>query len=141
MDNFLTPVLVLIIWSLIIWCVMYARRIPAMKKAGIDPDSGRNPDGEWKSLMPDHAQFAAHNYNHLMEQPTIFYALMFYIQISGFATGDTMAHRLAWAYVVLRILHSLVQITVNKVLIRFSLFSLGTIVLIVMALRALADVL
>lgn len=141
MDNFLTPVLVLIVWSLIIWCVMYARRLPAMTKLKIDPDSARNPDGDWKDIMPDHAQFAAHNYNHLMEQPTIFYALMFYIQISGFAEGDTMAHRLAWAYVILRVLHSLVQITVNKVMIRFGLFSLGTIVLIIMALRAVADVL
>ena len=140
MDNFLTPVLALIIWSLIIWCVMYARRIPAMQKAGIDPDKGRNPDGDWKALMPDHAQFAAHNYNHLMEQPTIFYALMFYIQISGFAIGDTMALRLAWAYVILRVLHSLVQITVNKVMIRFGLFSVSTIILIVMALRAVSDV-
>jgi len=97
MDNFLTPVLVLIVWSLLIWCVMYARRI--------------------------------------------FYALMFYLQISGFAEGDTMAHRLAWAYVILRVLHSLVQVTVNKVMLRFGLFTISTIVLIVMALRAVADVL
>lgn len=134
MYDFLTPVLALIIWSLIIWCVMYARRIPAMNKAGIAPDSAKSPDGSWKTKMPDTVQYAAHNYNHLMEQPTIFYALMFYLQISGMNDG-LFAH-LAWVYVILRILHSLVQITFNKVMIRFSLFTLSTLVLIFIALRA-----
>lgn len=84
--------------------------------------------------MPEGAQYAAHNYNHLMEQPTIFYALMFYLQLSG--QGDSLALKLAWVYVILRVLHSLVQITINKVMIRFSLFSLGSLILIVMAVRA-----
>lgn len=140
MDQFLTPVLALIIWTLIIWVVMYVRRIPGMNKARIAPDSARNPDGDWKAKLPEHTQWAAHNYNHLLEQPTIFYALMFYLHISEFATGDTMALRLAWAYVILRVLHSFVQITVNKVMLRFGLFSLSTLVLIWMVGRAVADV-
>lgn len=109
-----------------------------MTKAGISPDAAQRPDGAWKQQMPDAPQFAAHNYNHLMEQPTIFYALMFYISLSEINDG-LFAH-LAWAYVILRILHSLVQITVNKVMVRFSIFTLSTIVLIVMALRALSMV-
>jgi hypothetical protein len=131
MSNFLTPVLVLILWSLVIWCVMYARRIPAMNKAKIAPDTARNPDGEWKAKMPEYAQFAAHNYNHLMEQPTIFYALMFYISLTDGASSLMLY--CAWGYVILRILHSLVQITVNKVMARFSLFALSTLILIIMA--------
>jgi len=131
MSYFLTPVLVLILWSLVVWCIMYARRIPAMQKAKIAPDTAKSPDGDWKSKMPEGAQYAAHNYNHLMEQPTIFYALMFYIALTGGESG-LMAH-LGWAYVILRVLHSLVQITSNKVMVRFSIFTLSTIVLIVMA--------
>jgi len=131
MDNFLTPVLALIVWSLIIWCVMYARRIPAMQKAKIAPDTAKSPDGDWKSKMPEGVQYAAHNYNHLMEQPTIFYALMFYIHLTGGMTD--MMLNLAWGYVILRVLHSLVQIMVNKVMVRFSLFVLSTILLIIMA--------
>lgn len=131
MSHFLTPVLALILWSLIIWCIMYARRIPAMQKARIAPDTAKSPDGDWKSKMPARAQYAAHNYNHLMEQPTIFYALMFYIALTGGESG--LMGQLAWAYVVLRIIHSLVQITSNKVMIRFSVFTLSTLVLIVMA--------
>ena len=138
MYHFLTPVLALIIWSLIVWCVMYVRRIPAMQKHKIAPDTAKNPDGDWKGKLPDSVQYAAHNYNHLMEQPTIFYALMFYLQLSGL--NDGMFAHLAWVYVILRILHSLVQITINKVIVRFAVFSLSTIVLIFMALRAAAIV-
>jgi len=131
MSHFLAPVLVLILWSLIVWAVMYARRIPAMQKAKIDPDSAKSPDGDWKAKMPEGAQYAAHNYNHLMEQPTIFYALMFYIALTN-GESSLMGY-LAWGYVILRVIHSLVQITSNKVMVRFSIFSISTIVLIVMA--------
>lgn len=138
MGQFLTPVLALIVWSLIIWCVMYARRIPAMNKAGINPQDAAFPGS--LNVLPAATRAAADNYNHLMEQPTIFYALMFYLQLSGSANGDTMALRLAWAYVILRVLHSLIQVTVNTVMIRFGLFSISTIVLIVMALRSVSDI-
>lgn len=131
MSHFLTPVLALIIWTLIMWGVMYARRIPAMKAIKIDPDSAKSPDGDWKEIMPAKAQYAAHNYNHLMEQPTIFYALMFYIALTGGESG--LMGALAWAYVVLRVIHSLIQISSNKVMVRFAIFTLSTIMLIVMA--------
>ena len=101
-----------------------------MKAANIAPDDARSPDSDWKSKMPKSAQFAAHNYNHLMEQPTIFYALMFTIFLMDKTCGMTLC--LAWAYVALRVVHSLVQVTTNKVMIRFSLFSLSTLVLIAM---------
>ena len=131
MSHFLAPVLALILWSLIIWCVMYARRIPAMQKAKIDPDTAKSPDGDWKDKMPVKVQAAAHNYNHLMEQPTIFYALMFYIVLTN-GQSSLMGY-LAWAFVILRVLHSLVQVSAGKVIVRFAIFSLSTIVLIVMA--------
>lgn len=134
MDQFLTPVIALIVWSLIIWCVMYARRIPAMSKAGIDPQDAAFPGS--LNVLPNTARAAADNYNHLMEQPTIFYALMFYLQLSG--QGDSLALNLAWGYVILRVLHSLIQVTVNKVVLRFGLFATSTLVLIVMALRGVS---
>lgn len=139
MSHFLAPVLALIIWSLIIWCVLYVRRIPAMQAAKIAPDMAASPDGDWKSKMPIRAQYAAHNYNHLMEQPTIFYALMFTIFLMEQITP--LALYCAWGYVALRILHSLVQVTINKVMLRFSVFALSTILLIIMALSTLVGVL
>lgn len=125
----LTPVLALICWTLLVWCLMYVRRIPAMGAAGVDPEDARHPgslDG-----LPSRVRAAADNYNHLHEQPTIFYALAFYTALAG--NGSDLAVTLAWAYVGLRVLHSVVQTTINKVMIRFSLFALSSLVLIALA--------
>jgi hypothetical protein len=127
----LTPVLALVTWTLIIWIWMYAVRIPAMNAAKMDPQNARHPgslDG-----LPSSVRQVADNYNHLFEQPTIFYALIFYIYLAG--KPDVIAVDLAWAYVVLRVVHSLIQCTINRVTLRFTVFTLSTVVLMVMAVR------
>ncbi len=129
----LIPVLVLIIWTLIIWVWMYATKIPAMQKAKIDPEVALHPGG--LTMLPSKVRVIGDNYNHLHEQPTIFYALAFYTHLVG--TGDTINIWLAWVFVGLRIVHSLAQIIVKKVMVRFPLFVLATIVLIVLATRNL----
>jgi hypothetical protein len=136
--QFLTPVLVLVTWTLIMWIWMYATRIPAMNKAGVDPQDAAHP-GTWAHRIPSSVRAVADNYNHLHEQPTIFYALMFFAALTG--GGDATALRLAWAYVILRVLHSLVQATFNRVIVRFSIFSLATLTLMVLAARQLLRVL
>ncbi len=136
-DSVLLPVLALIIWSLIIWVWMYATRLPAMQKAGINPDDARHPgalDG-----LPASARQVADNYNHLMEQPTIFYALAFFTVLAGHDGG--LAVTLAWVYVGLRVIHSLVQCTINRVMLRFTVFSISTVVLGIWAVRELMSVL
>ncbi|MBN9566271.1 MAG: MAPEG family protein [Alphaproteobacteria bacterium] len=132
MTSILTPVLALIILSLIVWIWMYATRIPAMQKARINPQDARFPGS--LDVLPDSARQVADNYNHLMEQPTIFYALVFYIYLSG--GQDTLYIWLAWAYVALRVVHTLIQCTANVVNLRFTVFSLSTLVLMAMAVRA-----
>lgn len=129
MSVILTPVLALIVWSLIVWVWMYATRIPAIQAAGIDPDKARFPGS--LDVLPDRVRGVADNYNHLMEQPTIFYALVFYIYLAG--REAQIAVWLAWAYVILRIVHSLIQGTVNRVTLRFGVFALSTLCLIAMA--------
>ena len=122
--QFLTPVLLLVAWTLVMWVWMYATRIPAMKEAGIDPQDAAYP-GTWAHrLRRPSVRSVADNYNHLHEQPTIFYAL-----------------GLAWAYVVLRVVHSLVQATFNRVIVRFSVFATATIVLLAFTARELLRVL
>ena len=132
--GFLHPVLALIIWTLLVWVIMYARRIPAMQAARIHPETAKSPDGDWKSKLPLKTQAVAHNYNHLMEQPTLFYALMFYLYLTE-NTGMVIFY-LACAYVLLRIGHTLVQIQAGKVMIRFSLFTLSTLCLIGMVVMS-----
>ena len=75
--HFLYPVLALVVWTLVMWLWMYATRIPAMQKAGINPDDARHPGNSYGDKIPPNVRSVADNYNHLHEQPTIFYALMF----------------------------------------------------------------
>jgi hypothetical protein len=132
-NNLITPVMALVAWSLVMWLWMYVQRMPAMSKAGIKPQDAAFP-GSLNGL-PASARQAADNYNHLMEQPTIFYAAALAIQVAGHV--EPIVVHLAWAYVVLRVLHSLVQASINIVLLRFALFSAATIVLAIMVVREL----
>jgi hypothetical protein len=133
MNTMIAPVMALVAWSLLIWLWMYARRIPAMLKAGIKPQDAAHPGS--LDVLPAGPRQAADNYNHLMEQPTIFYAAALAIAVAGHADG--WAVHFAWVYVGLRVAHSLVQVTVNIVNLRFLLFSLSTITLAVMVVREL----
>ena len=134
MDNaMLTPVLALITWTLIIWAWMYATRIPAMQAANIDANNAQHP-GSLDDL-PSNVRAIADNYNHLHEQPTVFYALAFYTQLAGNADG--LAVNMAWAYVILRVAHSIVQNIIHTVMLRFGVFALSWLVLVAMTLRNL----
>ncbi len=132
----LKPVVALMIWTMIMWAWMYATRIPAMSKSP-DIDTANLKGGTGKdldNLLPDHIQWKAHNYNHLHEQPTLFYAVALLLAMIGH--GDGQHALLAWIYVGLRIAHSLVQATANKVMVRFVLFALSSLVLIAMIFHA-----
>ena len=132
--HFLAPVLVLIAWTLVMWVWLYATRLPAMRAARIEPqDAARR--GSWEERIPARVRSVADNYNHLHEQPTIFYALMFFAALTGGA--DAVSLTLAWIYVVSRVVHSLIQATVNRVLWRFSVFSVASAVLFVFTIRQL----
>jgi hypothetical protein len=131
LDSFLTPVLALIVWTLIVWIWMYATRLPAIQRAKVDPQSAKHPGS--LDHLPSHVRAVADNYNHLLEQPVIFYALMFYVDLVGH--GDHFALWLAWIYVGLRVVHSLVQNTSNYVPLRFFVFALSTVALMIMAGR------
>ena len=135
--EFLSPVLALVAWTLVMWVWMYATRIPAMQAAGIDPQDAAYP-GTWSHRLRPGVRSVADNYNHLHEQPTIFYALMFFAALTG--GGDATALALAWAYVALRVLHSLVQATFNRVVVRFSIFALASLVLMAFTARELVRV-
>jgi hypothetical protein len=129
----LTPVVALVAWSLIIWLWMYATRLPAMSRAKMKPDSNA-PRGEQMNQLPAPVRWKADNYNHLMEQPTIFYAITLALALLG--QGDGFNLTLAWIYVGLRIVHSLLQVLINKIEVRFVLFALSTFALIGLTINA-----
>ena len=131
----LQPVVALLAWSAIMFLWMYATRIPAMNAAKVDPDRiVRDPDAKLDRLLPPEVQWKAHNYNHLHEAPTVFYAIAIVLAIVG--PGDGLNAWLGWAYVALRVVHSLVQATVNKVIARFALFALSSLVLLALIVHA-----
>jgi len=132
----LAPVVALVAWTLVIMLWMAVARRRAFAQMGVSfgnipPGSrGANLDGK----APDEAQWKSHNYNHLMEQPTIFYAIALTLALMDFGGGINFW--LAWGYVGFRVLHSLVQCTVNIVAIRFPLFLLASLCLLGLTIHA-----
>ena len=131
----LQPVVVLAAWTMVMWVWMYATRLPAMRAAQIDTRNlvGSTPGG-LDTMLPDKVQWKAHNYNHLHEAPTVFYAVAIVLAIIG--AGDGANAVLAWVYVGLRIVHSLVQAISNRVMVRFLIFALSSVVLMVLIFHA-----
>ncbi|XOV84568.1 MAG: MAPEG family protein [bacterium] len=133
----LYPVLGLICWTFVMWLWMYATRIPAMQKAAIDVEE-LSRTGAPLTLPPEVAR-VADNYNHLHEQPTLFYALVLTAAMLG--AVDSIQVILAWGYVGIRVIHSLVQATRNVIIVRFGVFALGSVVLLALLLRTIYSVL
>jgi hypothetical protein len=130
------PVLALIGWTFVMWVWMYATRIPAMAKLKIDPQEAART-GE-KLKLPPTVTRVADNYNHLHEQPTLFYALALAAHVS---VTDSLNVQLAWAYVAIRVIHSILQATVNIITLRFLIFTIGTAVLLAILVRTVLMVL
>jgi hypothetical protein len=132
----LAPVVALVAWSLLIMLWMAVARFGVFRQMGITlknipPGSrGVNLDGK----APDEAQWKSHNYMHLMEQPTIFYAIVLVLALMGMNHPINVA--LAWGYVGFRVVHSIVQSTINKVAIRFPLFALASLCLVGLTVHA-----
>jgi hypothetical protein len=131
----LAPAAVLILWTVIMLLWMLAIRVPALMKARIPREKTIGARGsDLDGVLPRELQWKAHNYNHLMEQPTIFYAVVLILAVVGHGTGLNVT--LAWIYVVLRIAHSLWQSLVNSIPVRSGLFALSSIALGWLAINA-----
>ena len=127
--DIIAPMMILVAWTMVMWAWMYATRIPAIAAAKMELDPNA-PRGSQLQQLPAKVRWKADNYNHLMEQPTIFYALVLGLAVLG--EGDGINLYMAWAYVVVRIVHSLVQALVNNIMLRFGLFALSNIPLLVL---------
>ena len=140
----LAPAAALILWSILMLVWMALTRFPAMAQlaksrrsegkstGGIARAGGRGQDLE--GVIPDSVNWKAHNYTHLMEQPTLFYAVVLILAMVG-PTQDMVVA--AWIYTGLRIAHSLWQALVNTIPVRLTLFLLSTFALSYLAIRAL----
>ena len=133
----LGPVVALAAWTMVMWVWMYATRIPAINKLPQDGSAGADvgwTSAKLEALLAPSIQWKAHNYNHLHEAPTVFYAICIVLAMIG--QGDNLNATIAWAYVAIRIVHSIWHATVNKVMVRFALFALSSIALIMLVTHA-----
>jgi hypothetical protein len=132
----LAPAAVLVAWSIVMLLWMMVTRLPALQKARIPAErtvGGRGVD--LNGILPPKIMWKAHHYDHLMEQPTLFYAVVLILAVIGHGTGFNAT--LAWIYVGLRVVHSIWQATVNTIPVRLGLFALSTIALGFLAASAL----
>jgi hypothetical protein len=127
------PVIALVLWTFVMVAWLYATRIPAIVRAKIVFDQTQ-PAAAFHAQLPPSVRWKADNYDHLLQQPTLFYAVALVLSFAGAA--DRLNIGLAWLYVTLRVAHSLVQATVNVIMIRFSVFAVATLVLLALTVRA-----
>lgn len=132
----LGPVVALVAWSLVVMVWMAIARGREFKRMGINrsniPDGARGVDLDGKA--DPRAQWKSHNYNHLMEQPTLFYAIVFALILMRFDAPINVW--LAWGYVGFRIVHSLIQCTSNIVRYRLTVFALASFCLLGLTVHA-----
>lgn len=119
----LLPLLAMVALTLLVWVRLYAVRIPEMKRSRIDPQ--RLAGSADKHLLKDTR--ASDNFINLFEVPVLFYVLVLATMLSGISDGALLG--LAWAFVGLRVLHSLIQCSYNRVMHRFAVYALATVTL------------
>lgn len=135
----IAPVIALVCWTLVVMVWLGFERVSNIRRLRLSPDAGKSAR-ELDALLPVRARQVSANYMHLMEQPTVFYAVCLSLQLLG-QGADPVNLGLAWGYVGLRVLHSLVHATFNDVRLRFALFLASSAALIALTVRAAHGVL
>lgn len=130
----LAPVVALVLWSVAMWVWMYATRIPAIRRLPPGEIDASIPGRAMMEKLPPRVRWKADNYNHLMEQPTVFYATTLTLALLG--AGEAINLWLAWTYVGLRVAHSLFQALVNVIPVRFLIYVVGNVPLVWLAVNA-----
>jgi hypothetical protein len=117
-----------------VWVLLYVRRIGYTVKHRIHPQRLTTPE-RGKALIPDDVNYPAYN---LFELPVVFYALCLCLYVTGNVDQTYVAA--AWVFFVLRVLHSIVHCTFNRVIVRFCLYALSSLALWFMLARAAIDI-
>ncbi len=131
----LQPMLAMFVLTAVVWVVLYARRLPAMRRAGVPTQQYTTPD-RGASLLPESVSYPANNFRNLFELPVLFYALCLYLHVTGSADGVDVAA--AWVFFAFRAVHSAIHCTVNIVILRFAAYFVSSVALFFMIARAVA---
>ena len=125
--SILDPMLAMLAWSGLIVAILLMTRIPAVVRQWGNLQFAKHSD-ELRPKMPEKFRYVTDNYNHIFEQPTLFYAVLIYIQLADTTSWTNVS--LAWAYVCLRVIHSAIQLTSNNVSWRAASFATSSLILI-----------
>ena len=112
----LAPFLGMMLLTALVWVYMYARRLGFIKANRIRPQDLATPE-EAAKLLPESVTLPANNIRNLLEVPVLFYVLCLYLFVTKSADGLHVAS--AWAFLALRVVHSIIHCTVNVVVLRF----------------------
>ena len=123
----LYPLFALAAWTLIVLVLIPIARVRSVRQREIGPDDFKYGES---AKVPGHVSVSNRNYMNLLELPMLFYVVGILLYVTGGASYVTIA--LAWAYVVLRVVHSLIHLTYNKVLHRLTAFTLSNVVIVVL---------
>ena len=134
----LVPMLGVMVLTAVVWCVLYARRIPAMHRANRPVQEYTTPE-KGTLQLPEAVSYPANNFRNLFELPVLFYALCLYLHVTGTtAQPDVVA---AWVFFIFRVAHSTIHCTVNIVMARFATYAVAALALWFMLARAVWGVL
>ena len=129
----LMPMLGVMTLTAVVWLVLYARRLPAIAKAGKPAQAYTTPD-KGAALLPDEVNYPAYNFRNLFELPVLFYALCLYLYVTG--TAEQIDVIAAWVFFGFRVAHSIIHSTVNIVKARFATYCIAALALWFMLARA-----
>lgn len=138
--SFIQPIVGMIGVTASVWGWMYIKRLRYLQSAGIDPQTIRTPD-KLRALLPESVNLPAYNLQNLFEMPVLFYVLCLCAELQrhqGLLSATGWLYQAAWAFVILRAIHSVIQCSYNRVMHRFAFYMLSCIVLWAMAIRLAA---
>lgn len=132
-DAIFGPFLALMLLTLVVWVVMYVRRLAFLYANKVDTRELTTPE-RGAAIIPESISYPAHNLRNLFELPVVFYALCLYLYLAD--RVDATFVIAGWVFFAFRIVHSLIHSTVNIVMLRFLIYMAGALTLWFMVLRA-----
>jgi hypothetical protein len=123
----LYPLFALAAWTLIVLLLIPVARVRSVRLREIGTDDFKYGES---ARVPSHVSVPNRNYMNLLELPMLFYVVGILLYVTGGASYVAMFF--AWAYVALRIAHSLIHLTYNQVLHRLAAFTLSNVALVVL---------
>ena len=127
----LLPLLCMVFLTFVVWILLFALRLPEISRKKIEHQDLRDR-AEAHVLLTTSAA-ASNNLKNLFEMPVLFYVAAMLMML--LLIQDPLLVRLAWGFVVLRIIHSIVQCTYNRVVHRFIAYFLSCLFLLLMWVR------